>query len=104
MPSGETLADMTRLPIDRIALHWGQMPVNVRFSYGQPRDFPFLLVHIQTPNAEGWGEGLVNRDARVGGLANSLVGKDASRLDELLNGPWLELRDSLREPFSMALH
>ncbi len=93
-----------QLPITAVTMDWGNMPVDVRFSYGAPEAFPFTIVRLRSNQLQGLGEVLTTPSDAVKEAAASLVGADALRLDALLTGVWDEVDQVRREPFSMALY
>jgi L-alanine-DL-glutamate epimerase-like enolase superfamily enzyme len=99
------------LTIRRVVLHIGRMPVDVRFSYGSPSHFAFIIARVFADEHEGVGECIGAPHERLPELARCLVGADARRLDALLGEgparrrPTSEFRvNTMRELFSMALH
>lgn len=98
------------LPIERIIVHAGQMPVDLRFSFGAPSHFPFLLVRIQAGGLEGVGECLMDLPASLKNSLTPLLGQDANKLDDLLgvgaqgySGEGF-VDTVVQEMLSMALH
>ena len=94
------------LKIERIRLHAGQMPVDLEFSYGSVRKFGFVMAEIHAGGIVGLGEGLAARAEDCAALAQSLIGRDALLLDQLIPAqPEFTWQGVVtREMFSMALH
>lgn len=90
--------------IDRIHIHWGQMPVNLLFSYGRVDSFPFLIVRLYAGDTQGQGETPVVYTPAVDRILAALIGQDARRLDSLLPHADTEADRFLCEAISMALH
>ena len=99
------------MKIHKVILHLGRMPVKVRFSYGVPREFSFVVARVFAGKHEGTGESVGGAHDNLEPLARSLIGQDVGRLDGLLGeapyscGPWPEFRSNvMRELLSMALY
>ena len=93
-----------RLTIDKIDVVWGKVPVSVRFSYGSPDTFSFLLVRIHSGEHSGWGETLVPAVEECRQKAAGLIGKDAAQLDDLLELDEAAPRNLYLETLSIGLH
>ncbi len=94
--------------ITGLKLHWGRIPVKLRFSYGRVDTFPFVIVRVSAGRAEGLGETGVLPDQLPEGFPEDYVprfiGRDSRSLDALLPS---QISDSVRifcEGISMALH
>ena len=90
------------LTIRQVRIRHTVMPCRAHFSYGSATDFKSFFVGLRSGDTWGWGE-LVS-SAPSGALdkaAVSMLGKDAARLDTLLdpNGP-----NGANEVLSQALH
>ncbi len=89
------------LPIDKVVLYRGQVRCKVKFSYGKPDYFYFVLVAVHSGDYVGYGEGLMKDLKGVLPIAESLLGRDAFQLDSLVpDRGW----NAPREAVSMALH
>lgn len=101
---------MAPLIIDRITVHAGRMPVKLRFSYGAPADFPFILVRVAAGGLEGVGESLMEGPEGLEPTLRALLGRDANGLDGLLGegghgyGGEAFIDTVVQEMLSMALH
>jgi len=104
---------MRPLKITKIIFHIGEMPVDLRFSFGAPTTYPFMIARVFADENEGIGECLTLPPAALDSFAKKLLGLDARRLDALLG----ETRDIVeagehqrfhctivREMLSMALY
>lgn len=95
------------LKTERIRLHFGQMPAKMRFSYGEATSATFACVELFANGLTGTGECIASQDRHSCiALAEGLLGKDALKLDQLIQRPTdFDWRVSIyREMFSMALH
>lgn len=102
---------MNAITIRKIMIHEGRIPVNVRFSYGKPAAFNFVIARIFAGDWEGLGECLSGTRNAYEPLARELIGKDAAMLDGLLGEApvsavsWPAFQPNVvREMFSMALY
>lgn len=94
-----------RLPIDGIDLHWGEVPVDLTFSYGAVGAFCFTLVGVRSGGCTGWGEVLVHSGAGTPRRLAALVGQDASALDALIPPDPADERERIFfEAVSIALY
>ncbi|OHE73474.1 MAG: hypothetical protein A2007_02885 [Verrucomicrobia bacterium GWC2_42_7] len=91
-------------PIERIDFFSGIVPVKCIFSTGQVNSFEFTLVRIISGKHFGWGETLAETTDSMLAVARSLIGRDASSLDDILVAE-LDLESNIRpfiEGFSIA--
>lgn len=70
--------------VDRVRVDWGEMPVNLVFSYGKVSVFPFQIVRLWSGPHVGMGEVLASPLEFLERLGARLPGADARRLDALL--------------------
>jgi L-alanine-DL-glutamate epimerase-like enolase superfamily enzyme len=70
--------------IDRVLVHWGEIPVRLTFSYGKVDTFPFIIVRLFSGKHEGIGEVVVPTKPFLFEFLQTLVGQDARKLDSLL--------------------
>jgi L-alanine-DL-glutamate epimerase-like enolase superfamily enzyme len=70
--------------IDRVQVHWGEIPVKLTFSYGKVNVFPFIIVRLFAGKCEGLGEVVVPTKDFLFELLPRLLGADARKLDALL--------------------
>jgi L-alanine-DL-glutamate epimerase-like enolase superfamily enzyme len=89
--------------IDRIVVHWGEIPVKLTFSYGKVSVFPFIIVRLFAGGHEGLGEVVVPTKDFLFELLPRLVGADARRLDALLPETHDDHDRILCEAMSIAL-
>lgn len=89
------------LRIDSVRITTGKGPCKLRFSYGKVDEYPFGLIRIRSGNFEGIGEGHVEDFAGFKKAAQSLIGADALRLDNLVSSQW---HSFISEAISIALH
>jgi muconate cycloisomerase len=90
--------------IAKISISWGQIPVNVSFSYGKVQSFPFIIVAISNGEMEGLGEILVPPNSFFIDFLPSLIGCDIRKLDTLLPQTANDHDRILCEGISMALY
>ena len=93
-----------RYHIDRAAIQWGAVPVDLLFSYGRVESFPFLIVRLGSGGKEGIGEVLLHPNPFMEALLPSLLGRDARRLDALLPAVGEDVERILCEAVSIALY
>ncbi|MFH1008550.1 MAG: mandelate racemase/muconate lactonizing enzyme family protein [Candidatus Latescibacterota bacterium] len=92
------------LPIERVEVYWGKVPVHCHFSYGSPDTFDFLLTRIESCGHFGWGETLIPQVDDCCDHTTRLLGQDAGRLDALLELDVEGRSDLYVESLSMALY
>ena len=90
--------------IDRIDLHWGQVPVDLVFSYGAVATFSFTIVRLGSADGEGIGEVLVEPNEFARSFLPSLLGADSRRLDALLPATQSDYDRIFCEAVSIALY
>ena len=91
-------------PIERITFYFGEMPVNLRFSYGEVKKFPFAFIEIESGEFRGIGES-AGRFKRLFKAGKELIGKDAIQLEGLLPDYLLQQEfNEEREGLSIALY
>ena len=90
--------------IDRIDLHWGQVPVDLVFSYGAVATFSFTIVRLGSADGEGIGEVLVEPNEFAKSFLPSLLGADSRRLDALLPATQSDYDRIFCEAVSIALY
>lgn len=93
-----------RYHIDRIAMQWGAVPVDLLFSYGRVESFPFLIVRLGSGGKEGIGEVGLHPNPFLEAFLPSLLGRDARQLDALLPAVEEDVDRILCEAVSMALY
>ena len=94
----------SRYQIDRVVAHWGQVPVDLLFSYGPLTRLPFVVTRLGAAGAEGAGEVVVGPNDFLYTLLPSLLGRDARCLDALLPAAQNDHDRILCEGVSIALH
>ena len=92
------------LPIERVDVYWGQVPVDCHFSYGSPDTFDFLLTCVHSCGYVGWGETLIAQVEACCDHAARLLGQDAGLLDALFELDVEGRSDLYVESLSMALY
>ncbi len=89
--------------IDRVLVHWGEMPVKLTFSYGKVSTFPFIIVRLFSGKSEGIGEVVVPTNPFLFEFLPKLIGADARKLDCLLPETHADHDRVLCEAVSIAL-
>lgn len=95
---------LSELPIEKIELVWGDVPVSVRFSYGIPETFCFCFVLITSSGQTGIGETLCHPTESVMKLARGLIGRNVLDGDDLVETLFEDHECVEKEAFSIALH
>ena len=89
--------------IKEVTIYWGQVPVEVNFSYGSQDFFNFVLVRVSNGVEEGWGEFLNVPDEQFLDNAARFIGRNALELDNLVDDIF-GTKDLIRESFSIAIY